>query len=115
MSFEELDILEAKELIEGYPHEQMTTYICKEAINIRLGAEKLAAQARSIVERDIQQGEAFFFINKSHNHYKIIYRDDFGVSMIEKKKLSGKFKLPPAETMALQDLIYYLDGDALLH
>jgi len=115
MAFEEITTFRAKELIGKFPHEQMTTYICSQAINIRLGPDKLKILAQEMVGRDIQQGEAFFFINKSQNHYKIIYRDDGGICLIEKKNTAGKFKIPPVESMKLNELIGYLNGDAVLH
>lgn len=115
MSFTEISPFEAKELIGDFPHDKMITHICSDPINIRLGAEKLAVEAGKIVGRQIQHGESFFFINKAMNHIKIIFKGEHGIDIIEKKKVSGKFKLPPIESMGLGELMNYIEGKAVLH
>ena len=64
MSFVQISSVEAQELIRDLPHNEMKTYICEEPINIRFGEEKLLAKAFTMIGRDIQYGESFFFINK---------------------------------------------------
>ena len=115
MTFTQISPFEAKELLGDFPHDQMITYICAEPVNIRLGAEKLEVEARKIIGRDIQHGESFFFINKAMNHIKIIFKGEHGVDMMEKKKASGKYTLPPVESMGMRDLMNYIDGEAVLH
>lgn len=115
MSFTQISPFEAKELIGDFPHDQMITHICSEPVNIRLGAEKLEVEACKIVGRAIQHGESFFFINKAMNHIKIILKGEHGVDMMERKKASGKYKLPPVASMGMRDLMNYIDGEAVLH
>lgn len=49
------------------------------------------------------------------NHIKIIFKGEHGVDMIEKKRASGKYTLPPVESIGMRDLMNYVDGEAVLH
>ena len=115
MSFTQISSFEAKELIGDGPYEQMLTYIFSDPIDSRLGVEKLTTKAKDFIKRDIAHGESFFFINKALNHFKVIYKGDHGIDMIERKINSGTFNVPPVKSMPLNDLVAYLEGNPVLH
>jgi len=69
--------------------------------DMRRGMHGLALQVQEGLKRDPNKGDIFIFRGRSGSLCKILWRDDFGLSLYSKKLERGRFIWPSAKDGAV--------------
>jgi transposase len=69
-------------------------FVCTEAVDMRLGFDRLAHLARSRIGEDPQGGSLFVFANRRANRLKCLWFDTNGYCLLYKRLHRAVFELP---------------------
>jgi len=92
---------------------QVKAYVCREAVDMRLGIDGLSQLVGPLFTADALSGQVFVFLGKRRNRVKLLYWDRNGFWLAYKRLERGRF--PKAEMLAqrgltLLELRAYLEG-----
>ena len=85
-------------------------FVCTEAVDMRLGFDRLAYMARSRIGEDPEGGSLFVFGNRAANRVKCLWFDTNGYCLLYKRLHRAVFELP---LMAAGTRSVRIDGSAL--
>ena len=91
-------------------------WLCCQAIDMRLGFDRLAELARTVTGQDPLGGHLFIFRSRRSDRLKILYWDRDGYCLWYKRLEEGIFKLPKVEAdqgsvqLRASELAMMLDG-----
>lgn len=71
-------------------------YVALEAVDMRLGAERLGALVREKMQAEPRSRALFVFVGKRGQTMKVLTWDGTGTIVIHKKLDAGRFELPRA-------------------
>jgi transposase len=80
-------------------------YVALEAVDMRLGAERLGALVREKMRAEPRSRALFVFVGKRGHTMKVLTWDGTGTIVIHKKLDAGRFELPRATRVGEQHLI----------
>ena len=69
-------------------------FVCIEAVDMRLGFDRLAQEARRRLGEDPEGGSLFVFANKAANRVKCLWFDTNGYCLLYKRLHRAVFDLP---------------------
>jgi transposase len=69
-------------------------WLCLEPTDMRCGYDRLAQRALEHARRDVLRGGLFVFFNRRRDRVKLLYWDQDGYAMWQKRLESGRFELP---------------------
>ena len=75
-------------------HQNLEYYLYPYPVDMRKSFYTLSGVVSSEMDRDVQSGEVFIFINRQQNIMKILHMEYAGMVIYHKKLDSGRFKLP---------------------
>lgn len=75
-------------------HQSLDYYLYPYPVDMRKSFYTLSGVVSSEMDRDVQGGEVFIFINRQQNIMKILHMEYAGMVIYHKKLDSGRFKLP---------------------
>jgi transposase len=91
-------------------------YLCREAMDFRLGIKGLAARVESVLQGNPLSGRLFVFINRRRDQIKILYWERNGFCLWQKRLEEDRFHWPrhlkgdQVLTLTGQELNWLLDG-----
>jgi transposase len=88
-------------------------FVCTEAVDMRLGFDRLAYLARSRVGEDPEGGSLFVFGNRGANRVKCLWFDRNGYCLLYKRLHRAVFELPLAAAAGSTRSVR-IDGSALV-
>jgi transposase len=80
-------------------------YVALEAVDMRLGFERLGGLVREHMQREPRSRALFVFVGKRGHTMKVLTWDGTGVILIHKKLDAGKFELPKATRAGDQHVV----------
>ena len=75
-------------------HQELRYYLYPGGVDMRKSFYTLSGIVTSIMNRDVQNGEAFIFVNQRRTIMKILHNEYGGLVIYHKKLSGGTFKLP---------------------
>ena len=69
-------------------------WLCVEPTDMRCGYDRLAQRAHEHARRDVLAGGLFVFFNRRRDRVKLLYWDQDGYAMWQKRLEAGRFELP---------------------
>jgi transposase len=75
-------------------HEKLHYYLYPGTVDMRKSFFTLSGIVTSVMNREVENGEAFIFINRRRNIMKILHNEYGGLVIYHKKLSSGTFRLP---------------------
>lgn len=69
-------------------------WLCVEPTDMRCGYDRLAQRALEHARRDVLRGGLFVFFNRRRDRVKLLYWDQDGYAIWQKRLESGRFELP---------------------
>jgi transposase len=88
-------------------------FVCTEAVDMRLGFDRLAYLARSRVGEDPEGGALFVFGNRAATRLKCLWFDRNGYCLLYKRLHRAVFELPLAAAVGTTHAVR-IDGSALV-
>jgi transposase len=83
----------------------MPVYVALEAVDMRLGFERLGGLVRERMSAEPRSRALFVFVGKSGHTMKVLSWDGTGVVLIHKRLDAGKFELPRPTSHGEQHVI----------
>lgn len=96
-------------------NELPVVYLCREAVDFRLGINGLAARVESVLQLDPFSAQLFVFCNRARDRIKILYWERSGFCLWQKRLEQARFHWPrrvdgAVITLTGQQLNWLLDG-----
>ncbi|MBW6431897.1 IS66 family insertion sequence element accessory protein TnpB [Patescibacteria group bacterium] len=89
-------------------HGKLKYFLYPMGVDMRKSFYTLSGIVTSIMERNVQNGEVFIFVNKRLTTMKILHLEHGGLVIYHKKLESGVFKLPTFdESLTSQSLEWH--------
>ena len=81
------------------------------SVDLRSGFERLSCLVETILEEKVTGGAFFVFLNKRRNMMKILYWDQDGLAIWQKRLEKGLFgKTPQSKTIDRRGFLMLLEG-----
>jgi transposase len=80
-------------------------YVALEAVDMRLGYERLGAVVRERMQTEPRSRALFVFVGKRGHTMKVLTWDGTGTLLIHKKLDAGKFELPKVTRVGEQHVV----------
>jgi transposase len=80
-------------------------YVALDAVDMRLGSERLGALVRERMRMEPRSGALFVFVGKRGHSMKVLTWDGTGTIVVHKKLDAGRFELPRATGSGEQHVI----------
>lgn len=78
-------------------HNKLKYFLYPAPVDMRMSFYSLAGIVRTLMKRDIRDGDVFIFINRTMNTMKILHMEHTGLVIYHKKLDEGTFRLPVLE------------------
>ncbi|MBK8980679.1 MAG: IS66 family insertion sequence element accessory protein TnpB [Planctomycetes bacterium] len=77
-------------------------FLARGNTDMRKQIDSLAGLVAHVLEEDPMSGHLFVFCNRARSHLKILYWEEGGYWLLQKRLERGRFAWPDADTPALQ-------------
>lgn len=96
-------------------------YVYPECVDGRKGFNGLMGLVKGELDRDIQQGDVFIFVNRTYKRLKLLFKESRGMVLYYKRLDSGSFQFPMGRpdrqsyTISEAQLLQLLSGAIVQH
>jgi transposase len=90
-------------------HVKLKYFLYPAPVDMRKSFYTLSGIVTSIMNRDVQNGEVFIFVNRRLTTMKILHLEHGGLVIYHKKLASGVFKLPSFDEGRTSQVIEWCD------